>query len=375
LKGMSGRLGEQLGVLEHQIHLLAGEEFNINSPQQMAVVLFEKLLLTGKKVRGRFSTDASILEGLAEDNEIVRRILEYRQFMKLKSTYVDSLPELINPQTGRLHSTFNQTRTTTGRLASSDPNLQNIPVKTELGREIRKAFVAPEGYILIAGDYSQIDLRALAHLSQDTNLLEAFRQDKDIHTATAAQLYGVPINEVKPEMRRLAKTVNFGVVYGISEFGLEQRSELSRREAAKFIAAYFEKYPGIALYMERTKEQARRTGYVETLLGHRRYVPEVLSANRQIREGAERMAINMPVQGTSSDIIKVAMIDLHKVIKDLSLGSRLILQVHDELIFEVPQAEVNMMSALIREKMSGAVKLDVPLKVDMKSGSNWGEME
>jgi DNA polymerase I len=253
--------------------------------------------------------------------------------------------------------------------------LQNIPVKTELGRQIRRAFVASEGCVLIAGDYSQIDLRAMAQLSQDANLLEAFRQDKDIHSATAAQLYGVPIDEVKPEMRRLAKTVNFGVIYGISEFGLEQRTDLSRQEAARFIAAYFEKYPGVSLYMERTKEQARTRGYVETLMGHRQYVPEVRSPNRQIREAAERMAINMPVQGTSSDIIKVAMIDLRQALLEKKLSSRLILQVHDELIFEVPQAESETMSTLIREKMSGAVKLDVPLKVDLKSGINWGEME
>ncbi len=374
LKEMSGRLGGQLHVLETQIHQLAGEEFNINSPQQIGAILFEKLKIPGKKVHGKYTTDASVLEGLTE-YPIVKFLLEYRQLMKLKSTYIDALPELINPHTGRLHSNFNQTRTTTGRLSSSDPNLQNIPVKTELGREIRQAFVAPDGFILIAGDYSQIDLRALAHLSRDAHLLEAFRQDKDIHSATAAQLFGVPINEVKPEMRRLAKTVNFGVIYGMSEFGLEQATELSRQEAGKFITAYFEKYPGVTRYMEETRAQARNKGYVETLLGHRRYVPEVLSPNRQTREAAERMAINMPVQGTSSDIIKVAMIDLHQEIKEKGFKSKLILQVHDELIFEVPLSEVEIMTPLIREKMSAAIKLDVPLKVDIKSGQNWGEME
>ncbi|HSW58624.1 MAG TPA: DNA polymerase I [Dehalococcoidales bacterium] len=374
LQAMSGRLGGQLATLEHQIHQLAGEEFNINSPQQLGAILFEKMQIPGKKVRGRYTTDASVLEDLT-GYPIVKLLLEYRQLMKLKSTYVDALPELINPRTGRVHSNFNQTRTTTGRLSSSDPNLQNIPVKTELGREIRRAFVAPQGWILMAGDYSQIDLRALAHLSLDANLLTAFRQDMDIHSATAAQLYGVPLNEVKPEMRRLAKTVNFGVIYGMSEFGLEQATELSRREAGQFIAAYFQKYPGVAGYLEKTKEQARTRGYVETLLGHRRYIPEVLAPNRQLREAAERMAINMPVQGTSSDIIKVAMIDLHQAIKERNFESRLILQVHDELIFEVPLAEAEVMRKLMREKMSGAVKLDVPLKVDMKSGANWGEMD
>jgi DNA polymerase I len=375
LKEMSIRLGSQIGELENNIHQLAEQEFNINSPQQMSVVLFEKLQLPGKKVRGKFTTDASVLEGLAKDHEIIRKILEYRQLMKLKSTYVDALPELIDSKTGRVHSTFSQTRTSTGRLASSDPNLQNIPVKTELGREIRKAFIAAPGWILIAGDYSQIDLRALAHLSGDINLLEAFRQDKDIHSATASQLYGVPLNEVKPDMRRLAKTVNFGVIYGMSEFGLEQATELSRQDAGQFIKAYFEKYPGVTLYLEATKQQARTNGYVQTLLGHRRYIPEVNSPNRQIREAAERMAINMPVQGTSSDIIKVAMIKLQKEIHRRNLASLLVLQVHDELIFEVPQSEVEVMTLLIREQMTGAVKLDVPLKVDLKSGANWGEME
>jgi DNA polymerase I len=375
LKEMSGRLGSLLSDLEKRIHQEAHEEFNINSPLQMGTILFDKMGIPGKKVHGKYTTDASVLEGLAEEHLIVKLILEYRQLMKLKSTYIDALPELINPQTGRVHSNFNQTRTTTGRLSSSDPNLQNIPVKTELGKEIRKAFVAPPGCLLIAGDYSQIDLRAMAHLSQDANLLEAFRQNKDIHSATAAQLFGVPISEVKPEMRRLAKTVNFGVIYGMSEFGLEQATELSRAEAGKFIKAYFEKYPGVTRYLEATREQARTLGYVQTLLGHRRYVPEVLSPNRQIREAAERMAINMPVQGTSSDIIKLAMIDLRREIQAQQIKSRLVLQVHDELIFEVPQAEVEIMTALIPAKMSGAIQLDVPLKVDIKSGTNWGAME
>ncbi|HEX7474983.1 MAG TPA: DNA polymerase, partial [Dehalococcoidales bacterium] len=256
-----------------------------------------------------------------------------------------------------------------------EPNLQNIPIRGELGREIRKAFIAPAGTVLIAGDYSQIDLRVLAHLSQDAGLLEAFRQDKDIHSATAAQLFGVNIEEVKPDMRRFAKTVNFGVIYGMSEFGLEQATELSRQEAGQFIDAYFEKYSGVARYMESTREFAHRNQYVQTLLGHRRYIPDVNAANRMVREAAERMAINMPVQGTSSDIIKVAMIDLYREMRQRKLTSRMLLQVHDELIFEVPLPEVEEMTGLIREKMCSAISLSVPVKVDIKSGPNWGAME
>ncbi|MDD5700671.1 MAG: DNA polymerase I [Dehalococcoidales bacterium] len=374
LREMSGRLGDLLANEEKTIHEMAGEEFNINSPLQLGIVLFEKLNLPGRKVRGRYSTEASVLEEL-RGYPIIQHILDYRQLMKLKSTYIDALPGLINPRTGRVHTSFNQTRTTTGRLSSSEPNLQNIPVRGEMGREIRKAFIAPPGSVLIAGDYSQIDLRVLAHLSQDENLLEAFQQDKDIHAATAAQLFGVNIAEVKPDMRRLAKTVNFGVIYGMSEFGLEQATELSRRDAGKFISAYFEKYPGVASYLENTREQARLTGFVQTVLGHRRYIPEVNSPNRVIREAAERMAINMPVQGTSSDIIKVAMINLHCEIHKRKLKSRMLLQVHDELIFEVPQDEIELMTRLIRDRMSNAVSLSIPVKVDIKSGINWGAME
>ncbi len=258
LKQMSQRLGEQLSEIEKKIYAGAGQEFNINSPMQLGVVLFEKLHLPGKKVRGKYSTEASVLEEL-RGYPIVKDIMDYRQLIKLKSTYIDALPCLINPRTGRVHTSFNQTRTTTGRLSSSDPNLQNIPVRGELGREIRKAFIAAPGSVLVAGDYSQIDLRVLAHLSQDQSLLEAFRQDKDIHAATAAQLFGVDITEVKPDMRRLAKTVNFGVIYGMSEFGLEQATELSRKEAGQFITAYFEKYPGVTRYLEKTREQAHRS--------------------------------------------------------------------------------------------------------------------
>jgi DNA polymerase I len=374
LQAMSADLGKHLKDLEQRIYLKAGQEFNINSPQQLGIVLFEKMHLPGKKVRGKYSTEASVLEDLRA-YDIVGDILNFRQLMKLKSTYVDALPCLINPKTNRVHTNFNQTRTTTGRLSSSEPNLQNIPVRGELGREIRKAFISEPGTILVAGDYSQIDLRVLAHLSQDENLLESFRTDKDIHSATAAQLFGIDIDGVSSDMRRLAKTVNFGVIYGMSEFGLEQATELTRAEAGEFITTYFAKYPGVANYLERTRIQARELGYVETILGHRRYIPEVNSPNRMVREGAERMAINMPVQGTSSDIIKLAMIELHNQLKERKLKSRMLLQVHDELIFEVVQNEVEEITALIRERMSKAFKLSVPLKVDIKSGPNWGAME
>ncbi|HUU64886.1 MAG TPA: DNA polymerase I, partial [Dehalococcoidales bacterium] len=296
LREMSQQLGEQLIKLETEIFSSVGHQFNINSPQQLGLVLFEELKLpAARKGKNKYSTEASVLEELSHDYPIARLILNQRQLTKLKSTYIDALPGLINPKTGRVHTSFNQTRTATGRLSSSEPNLQNIPIRGEMGRQIRQAFIAPQGSRLLGGDYSQIDLRALAHLSQDPGLLGAFQRDEDIHAATAAQLYGVDTSQVTPDMRRLAKTVNFGVIYGMSEYGLEQATELSREEAAQFITAYFEKYAKVKQYLEATKEQARKTGYVQTILGRRRFIPEINSSNRQIREGAERMAINMPV--------------------------------------------------------------------------------
>jgi len=332
-------------------------------------------LPTTRRGKNRYSTDASVLEELRPAYPFIKDILEYRQLTKIKSTYIDTLPELVNPKTGRIHTSFNQTRTTTGRLSSSDPNMQNIPVRGELGGQVRQAFIAPPGSNLLGGDYSQIDLRALAHLSQDEGLLRAFRHDEDIHASTAAQLFGVEKTEVTGDMRRLAKTVNFGVIYGMSEYGLEQATELSREEAGKFIRAYFEKYPGVRKYLDDTKEKARRDGYVQTLLGRRRYIPDINSANRQVREAAERMAINMPVQGTSADIIKVAMINLYREMATRRLKSTMLLQVHDELVFEVPDEEMDTMRRLVTEVMNSAVALSVPLKVDTKSGKNWGEMK
>ncbi|MFC2072108.1 DNA polymerase I [Chloroflexota bacterium] len=375
LRQMAHRLGEQLLKLEAEIYNNVGHQFNINSPQQLGSVLFEELKLPARKRKGSYSTAASVLEELRETHPIIEFILDYRQLAKLKSTYIDALPSLTNPKTGRVHTSFNQTRTATGRLSSSDPNLQNIPIRGDLGKQVRQAFIAPPNSYLLSGDYSQIDLRALAHLSQDQDLLDAFAQDEDVHAATASRLFGVDTLQVTADMRRVAKTVNFGVIYGMSEYGLEQATELSREEATQFITSYFEKYPGVKQYLESTKQQARDTGYVQTLLGRRRTIPEINSANRQIREAAERMAINMPVQGTSADIIKVAMVNLYREMGKRQLKSKMLLQVHDELLFEVPQEEIEEMCQLVPEMMSTALELSIPLKVDIKSGQNWGEMK
>jgi DNA polymerase-1 len=378
LREMSYRLGEQLLKLEAEIYDCAGHRFNVNSPQQLSTVLFQELRLPPtRKTKGSYSTSASVLEELRRENQhpIIDYILDYRQLVKIKSTYIDALSNLINPKTGRVHTSFNQTRTATGRLSSSEPNLQNIPVRGELGKEVRKAFIAPPGSCLLAGDYSQIDLRALAHLSQDESLLSGFHQDEDIHAATAAQLFGVDAQRVTLDMRRVAKTVNFGVIYGMSDYGLEQATDLSREEAAQFISAYFDKHPGVRQYIESTKKQAREIGYVQTLLGRRRSIPEVESSNRQVREAAERMAINMPVQGTSADIIKVAMINIDREMGKRQLKSKMLLQVHDELVFEVPKDELELMCQLVPEIMSNGIELSIPLKVDVKTGVNWGEME
>ena len=376
LRHMSQRLGKQLLGLEQDIYSHLGHRFNINSPRQMGEVLFGELRLPGaKKTKTGYSTDASVLEGLKEVHPIIKLILEYRQLTKLKSTYIDVLPALIHPRTGRVHTSFNQTITTTGRLSSSEPNLQNIPVRGELGKQMRQAFVAKPPCLLISGDYSQIELRILAHLSQDQRLLDAFRHDEDIHAATAAEVFGVALGEVNPDMRRIAKVVNFGIIYGMSGYGLEQATELSRDAAARFIAAYFENHPGVKEYLESTKQQAREKGYVQTLLGRRRYIPELKSSHRQAREAAERMAVNMPVQGTAADIIKLAMIKMQHEMDRRGLRSQMILQVHDELLFEAPPGEVEEMKNLAQETMSGAMELSVTLRVDAKAGKNWGDMQ
>ncbi|MFC2035802.1 DNA polymerase I [Chloroflexota bacterium] len=376
LRQMAHRLGEQLLKLEAEIYTNVGHHFNINSPQQLGSVLFEELKLPpGHKTKNGYSTEASILEKLYDAHPVIRSVLEYRQLFKLKSTYIDALPSLINPKTRRIHTSFNQTRTATGRLSSNEPNLQNIPIHGEFGRGIRQAFIAPTNCYLLSGDYSQIDLRALAHLSQDQSLLDAFNRDEDIHTATASQLFGVALQQVTTDMRQLAKTVNFGVIYGMSDYGLEQATELSRQEAAEFITSYFKKYFGVKQYLEATKQQARDKGYVQTLLGRRRSITDVNSANRRVREAAERIAINMPVQGTSADIIKVAMINLYSEINKRHLKSKMLLQVHDELLFEVPAEELEEICQLVPKLMSTSLELSIPLKADIKSGHNWGELK
>jgi DNA polymerase I len=375
LRKMSLELGKEMLNLEAAIYNSLGHKFNINSHQQLGKVVFEELNLpSSRRTKSGYSTEASVMETLRGAHPIIDLVLQYRQLAKLKSTYIDALPALINPKTGRVHTTFNQTGTATGRLSSSEPNLQNIPVRGEIGKKIRQAIIAPSGSYLLSADYSQIDLRALAHLSQDPDLIAAFIGDEDIHSATASRLFSVPAREITPEMRRVAKTVNFGVIYGMSDYGLEQATDLSREEAAQFIALYFDRYPKVKDYIETTKEQARKLGYVQTMLGRRRFIPEINSPNHQIREAAERMAINAPVQGTSADIIKVAMINLHRELKMQQLKGKMLLQIHDELLFEVPQEEIEGMKALVAEIMPQAMKLCVPLKIDTKLGKNWGEM-
>jgi len=377
LREMSWSMSERMAKLENEIYKNVGHAFNINSTQQLGAILYEELKLPRtRKTKSGYSTEASVLEALKGVHPIIELLLEYRQLSKLKSTYIDALPALIDPDTGRVHTSFNQTGTVTGRLSSSDPNLQNIPIRSEEGKQVRKAFIAEkESSLLLAADYSQIDLRVLAHLSQDPRLVNAFLQGEDIHATTASQVFGVPLSEVTRDMRRLAKTVNFGVIYGMSEYGLEQATELSREQAAQFIKAYFEKYSGVKEYLARTKKEAAKNGYVQTVLGRRRYIPEINSTNAQVRMAAERMAINMPVQGTSADIIKVAMIQLQHEMDEQRLEAKMILQVHDELLFELPREEEEKLKELVFRIMPDAIKLSVPVKVDIKTGRSWGDME
>ena len=375
LNKLSGDMERELGKLENAVYAMAGFEFNINSTQQLAKVLFEQLKLptkgkTAKKTA--YSTDVRVLEELSHIHPLPRTILEYRQLSKLKSTYVDALPLLVDPETGRVHTTFNQSITATGRLSSSDPNLQNIPVRTEAGREIRKAFIPSDAkHALLVADYSQIELRILAHFSGDRGLIEAFKNGEDIHARTAAEVFGAAIDHVTPQQRRVAKTANFAVIYGVSAYGLSQQTDLSVADAKHFIDTYFERYPHIKKYTDETIQAARSSGYVTTLLGRRRYLPEINSKNRQIREFAERTAINTPIQGTAADLIKIAMIAIDKDLA--SMKSRMVLQVHDELVFDAHADELEKLKHLVRTKMSRAIKLDVPLVVDIGVGPNWLE--
>ncbi|MEA3459973.1 MAG: DNA polymerase I [Chloroflexota bacterium] len=381
LKEMSEGLQGRLAELELEIQDMVGHPFNINSTQQLSGVLFVELGLPAQGVpktkAGFYSTAAGVLEKLRGKHPIIDLILEYRELAKLKSTYVDTLPELVNERRGRVHTSYNQTGTVTGRISSSDPNLQNIPIRTELGRQVRRAFIAAPGHLLLSSDYSQVELRIMAHISQDEGLLAAFRRGEDIHASTAAAVLDVPIEAVTPEMRRLAKTVNFGLSYGMSGYGLAQRTGLSQEEANAFIKNYFAKYPKVKKYVEETKRRAHKQGYVETLLGRRRYFPELTSekAHWSVKRAAEREAINMPIQGTAADILKIAIINLHRAIHERELRSRMILQVHDELVLEVPEEEMEVVKLLVKSTMEGAFKLDAPLKVDMKVGKNWLEME
>jgi DNA polymerase-1 len=378
LREMSIRLNEEIKRIETQIYEIVGYQFNLNSPKQLSELFFEKLNLpkTRRTTLG-WSTDAQAMEFLRGTHPAVDLLFEYRELAKLKSTYVDALPGMINPDTGRVHTTYNQTRAATGRLSSEDPNLQNIPTRTELGRQVRRAFVARDGdepRVLLAADYSQVELRILAHISQEPFLLEAFGRDEDIHRATAAQLFNVPPEQVTGDQRARAKMINFATIYGLSAAGLSNRSELSMAEARDFIRTYFAKLPRVKEYLDGIVATTRAQGYAETLLGRRRYIADILSANGTLRAAAERMAMNAPIQGTNSDIIKIAMIQVQEAMDAAGLRSHMILQVHDELVFECPPDEVPIVRDLVRQIMPAAMTLDVPLKVDIKTGPNWGEM-
>jgi DNA polymerase I len=378
LHEMSRDLNQQMAQVELELYETIGHTVNINSPLQLSDLLFKELgLPRTKRTKTGYSTDANSLEALRGLHPVVDKILEYRQIAKLKSTYVDALPEMINPRTGRIHTSYNQTGSATGRISSSDPNLQNIPIRTELGRQVRKAFIAEDApdWLLFAADYSQIELRVLAHLSQDEGLLEAFRKGEDIHAATAAMMFETPINQVNSEMRRIAKILNFGVIYGLSPHGISQQTGFSREEGARFIDTYFTKYPGISRYLEEVKAKTRTKQYAETPMGRRRYVPEINASNFNMRSAAERVAINMPIQGCAADIMKVAMIRVHHRLAEEKLRARMLLQVHDESVFEVPREEMEALKALVFDEMPAAMELDVTLKVDAKWGETWGDME
>jgi DNA polymerase-1 len=378
LAKMSTELDREIKSKARDICEVAGSEFNIASPRQLGEVLFNKLNLPKpfKYGKGRaISTAVDVLEGLAEEHPIARMVLDYRQLTKLKSTYVDTLPALINPSTGRLHTTFGQTGTATGRLSSANPNLQNIPIRTELGRGIRAAFIAEPGHVLLTADYSQIELRLLAHFSRDPLLVEAYRRGDDIHTLTASQVFGVPPLMVTPDHRRQAKVVNFGIVYGLSPFGLSQNLGIEPAEAKQFIANYFEKYKGVRAFIDKTLEEARRELKVRTLFGRVRPIPDINSKNANQRGFAERTAVNTPLQGTAADLIKVAMIGIDAALRERQLQSRMTLQVHDELVFEVPEREVETMQSLVREHMEKAHALAVPLLVEMEVGPNWRDLD
>ncbi len=376
LADQSYQLSQRLQQLEQQAHEEAGEAFNLGSPKQIQAIFFDKLELPviRKTPKGQPSTAEDVLQELAEmGHELPRIILEHRGLSKLKSTYTDKLPLQINPNTGRVHTSYHQTGAATGRMSSSDPNLQNIPIRSEEGRRIRQAFIASEGKVILAADYSQIELRIMAHLSADQSLLDAFREGRDIHRATAAEVFDTPLDAVESEQRRAAKAINFGLIYGMSAFGLAKQLGVERYEAQEYINLYFERYPGVKDYMDRTREQAHADGYVETLFGRRLYLPEINSRNGQRRQYAERTAINAPMQGTAADIIKRAMIKVHNALNTSELDAIMIMQVHDELVFEVAEEQIERLSQLLHQEMESAAELDVPLLVDIGVGKNWDE--
>jgi len=374
LADMSSQLGQLLDISEEKIYRLAGERFNINSPKQLQVILFDRLgLPRGRKTKAGYSTDVDVLTNLGRSYELPAEVLAYRSLAKLRSTYVDALPLLVNPETGRVHTSYNQTVTATGRLSSSNPNLQNIPIRTTEGKRIRQAFIAPEGFEIVSADYSQIELRILAHLSGDALLIEAFRSGEDVHTKTASDIFGVFPGMVSEEMRRQAKVINFGVIYGMSAFGLARELNISQKRAQDYIDGYFSRFSGVRAFIEETLEGARERGFVTTLLNRRRYLPEINSTNIQVRQFAERTAVNTPIQGTAADLIKVAMLRIAGGIQERGLSARMIMQVHDELVFEVPAPEVEGVITLVRGEMEGVIALRVPLKVEIASGKNWDE--
>ena len=375
LERQSGELGVRLMELEAQVHAAAGHPFNLNSPKQIQAVLFEEqgLPVRKKTPGGDPSTDEAVLAELALDYPIPRLLLEYRSLAKLKSTYTDKLPRMVNAQTGRVHTHYAQAVAVTGRLSSSDPNLQNIPVRTTEGRRIREAFIAPADHVIVSADYSQIELRIMAHLSQDAGLLAAFAAGQDVHRATAAEIFGVAPEEVSAEQRRAAKTINFGLIYGMSVFGLAGQLGIERQAAQIYMERYFSRYPGVAQYMERTRDSARRLGYVETVFGRRLWLPEINTSSAARRQGAERAAINAPMQGTAADLIKRAMLAVQHWIETEKLSTLLVMQVHDELVLEVPNRERERVAAALPGLMCGVATLAVPLLVEVGAGANWDE--
>jgi len=375
LHQQSLELGARLGELEREAYTLAGEEFNLASPKQLGQILFEKLNIPvlKKTAKGAPSTKEEVLQELALDYPLPKILLEHRSLSKLKSTYTDKLPTMVNSITGRIHTSYHQAVTATGRLSSSDPNLQNIPVRTAEGRRIRQAFLAPKGWKIVAADYSQIELRIMAHLSQDTGLKEAFSHGLDVHKATAAEVFGIPLDEVSTEQRRSAKAINFGLIYGMSAFGLGRQLHIGRNQAQEYIDLYFARYPGVKTYMDNTRSLAAESGYVETLYGRRLYLPEIKSSNGMRRQAAERTAINAPMQGTAADIIKQAMIDVDRWLTDTGFQARVMMQVHDELVLDVPETELDSVVEGLKKRMEGAADLDVPLVVDVGIGNNWDE--